>query len=424
MLPKVGLIRREGFRPEQPGDTLPGRMTGAGLLTLTVLVLMVSGLTSEPASPGGTMVWSDRVEHVETREGFAAGRFDGTRLTETGEVTLLPAERGYPLEGTWVGPVVETAHPFTELMASFNLGVRPSSGGILEVRVRLPAAPGAASTKASGDRGGEDDDGWSPWMYFQSWGQTLSLVGRVNRFADGQVAVDILELSRPAVAYQVRVRLQSFDYDPSAYPTLRRVSVCYSGKVDVVDVPTGPLPRELWARDLRVPFRPQGDPAIPRPLWSQICSPTCVAMVLAHFGVDRPTLHAAKSIFDPHYDLFGNWGRAVSYAAEHGLDAYLTRMRSLEGAKRYIAEGVPLILSVRFRKGEVEGFLYEQTAGHLIVLRGFTPEGDAIVNDPASREKGDGVVYKAVELEKAWLGTGSGTTGSGGVAYVIRPRRP
>lgn len=402
-------------------------MNAIGLLVVGLLVsgmVLTSVAAGEAATPSTAKVWWDRTEHVETAAAFAAGTFEGTRQTEQGTVTLLPGDRGYPLEGSWTGPVVTTAFPFTELMASFNLNVSTESGGILEVRVRL-AGEGGDDAAGSGTDGGStrsaDGEGWSPWMYMQSWGKTLSLVGRVNQFEHGKVAVDIIELTRPAVAYQVRVRLQSFDYEVASFPQLRRVSVCYSGQLAAERVPQGTLPKELWARDLKVPFRPQGDPAIPRALWSQICSPTSVAMVLSHFGVDTPTLHAARSIFDPHYDLFGNWGRAVSFAAEHGLDGYLTRLRSIEQAKAYIAEGVPLILSVRFRKGEVEGFLYEQTAGHLIVLRGFTEDGDAIINDPASREKGDGVIYKATELEKAWIGTGSGTAGSGGVAYVIRP---
>lgn len=378
-------------------------------LWILTLVLVVAVASVAPAEPAPPKVWTDRVEHVDTAEAFAAGKLEGA-LASQGGITLAPTDRGYPVEGTWTGPEVTTPIAFTELMATFNLTVGPESGGILEVRVRT-----------AGDSDGAEGGGWSPWMYMQSWGKTLSLVGRTNRFEHGKVAVDILELTRPATAYQVRVRLQSFDYDPASFPLLRRVSVCYSGQVSADDLPSGPLPKELWARDLRVPFRPQGDPAIPRALWSQICSPTCVAMVMQHHGVERSTLDAARTIFDPHYDLFGNWGRAVSFAAEHGLDAYLTRIRSLEAAKSYIAQGIPLIISVRFRKGDVEGFLYEQTAGHLIVLRGFTDDGDAIINDPASREKGDGVVYKAAELEKAWFGNAAGTSGSGGVAYVLRP---
>ena len=68
------------------------------------------------------------------------------------------------------------------------------------------------------------------------------------------------------------------------------------------------------------------------------------------------------------------------------------------------------------------------TSGHLIVIVGFTSTGDVIVNDPASSS--DDVVrniYKRSQLETDWLRTkriradGSTGSGSGGVAYLIKP---
>jgi hypothetical protein len=48
----------------------------------------------------------------------------------------------------------------------------------------------------------------------------------------------------------------------------------------------------------------------------------------------------------------------------------------------------------------------------LIVICGFTEQGDVIVNDPASK-RGEAVKYKADELGRAWFG-------HGGVGYIIR----
>ena len=79
---------------------------------------------------------------------------------------------------------------------------------------------------------------------------------------------------------------------------------------------------------------------------------------------------------------------------------------------------VAIIASIRFREGEVEGFLYKSTAGHLLVIRGFDANGDVIVNDPARRDGGNGAVYPAEEFAKAWFD-------NGGVGYVIRkPAEP
>jgi hypothetical protein len=92
------------------------------------------------------------------------------------------------------------------------------------------------------------------------------------------------------------------------------------------------------------------------------------------------------------------------------------RFRNWEKVKEEIAKGRPVIASIAFRKGEFPSAVISRTNGHLIVIRGLTEAGDVIVNDPASREKGEGAVYKAEELGRAWFG-------HGGVGYVIRGQR-
>jgi len=141
-----------------------------------------------------------------------------------------------------------------------------------------------------------------------------------------------------------------------------------------------------------------------------------VTMVLAYWGVDRPVAENALAIWDDRNEMFGNWGRAVARAGELGMDAWLTRFREWDQVKAQVAAGQPLVASIRFEKGEFPTAVLPSTNGHLIVIRGFTPAGDVIVNDPASRERGNGVVYRADELGRAWFG-------HGGVAYVIRPPR-
>lgn len=347
----------------------------------------------------------DRLDQVDTAGAFSAGAT--TRAVVVSDaparVTLAASDGKFPRTGVWTGPEVTAAFAFTELLPTFNVATPGGkTGAVLEVRVKI-------------------GDDWSPWLFAQTWGRTLTPPGRETKFAGGKMEIDVLELTAPATAYQVRVTLQSFDFDAAVVPSVRRVSVCYSGEVSDPAERARLLPRvdpgTNWARDLGVPFRGQGEGGTPRPLWSEICSPTSVSMLLEHLGTDLPTVSHAEAIYDPHYDLFGNWGRAVSRAGEFGYDAWLENFRNLDQVKARIAEGTPLIASIRFRKGDVEGFLYPSTAGHLIVIRGMTPEGDFIVNDPADRAKGNGVIYKAREMEKAWLY-------QGGLAYVIGKPRP
>ena len=136
-------------------------------------------------------------------------------------------------------------------------------------------------------------------------------------------------------------------------------------------------------------------------------------MVMQYCGIDLPTQVNALAIYDESHDMFGNWGRAVQRAGELGLDAWLQRFRNWDQVKAMIAHGQPVIAAIKFKKGEFPSAALSETAGHLIVIRGFTKGGDVIVNDPGNHEKGNGAIYKADELAHAWFGCG-------GVGYVIR----
>lgn len=299
----------------------------------------------------------------------------------------------FPRTGRWTSEEVVTAFPFTELLPSWNPRCPSDTGLTLHVRVRDAR-----------------DRAWSPWLYLGQWGRTRHDPARTIEYHDGKVEIDVLVLNRPADAYQMRVDFESYSLDPAIVPALRKVAVVYSGAGgSEARRPSTTLPTN-WARDLPVPFLAQGDshPA----MRSEICSPTSLAMVLAYRGVRVDVLQNALAVYDREYDLFGNWGRAVARAGELGCDATLVRIRSMDEARRLIAAGQPIIASIRFKKGEFPSHVMEQTDGHLIVIRGFTPEGDAIVNDPASKQRGNGVIYNAHELARAWFG-------AGGVAYLI-----
>jgi hypothetical protein len=373
--------------------------------------------TTRPANPEKQHPWRgdnppnvvDRLEQVIGADAWSAGTLVNANVhpDAPARVELGYRESDFPRLGTWTGPEVESAFPFDELIASFNVTTPGSTGAALDVRV-------------------EQDGAWSPWLYLQSWGKTLTPPDRVSQWDGGRVKIDTLVLDKPATKYQARVSLASFEYDPKApRPSIRRLSVCYSGVVEDADrrarllrdtKPPTTRPSDEWARDLPVPFRGQGEDRVPKPIRKMICSPTSTSMVLQFYGIDRPTVENAEAIYDSTYDLFGNWGRAVSRAGEFGLDAYLRRFRNWDQVHEMIARGTPVIASIRFRRGEVKGFLYEYTTGHLLVIRGFKPNGDVIVNDPARKEKGNGAVYPADQFAKAWFD-------HGGVGYVIeRPK--
>jgi len=134
--------------------------------------------------------------------------------------------------------------------------------------------------------------------------------------------------------------------------------------------------------------------------------------------VDAEVDFAARNVFDYTYNGAGNWPFNTAYAAEYGLEAYVTRLRSFTEAEEFIRAGIPLIISVSFEKDELDGAGYG-TNGHLMVVAGFTDSGDVVVNDPASHLlKDDAQVrttYRRDQLENAWV------PHSGGTVYVIHP---
>lgn len=339
----------------------------------------------------------DRLVLMHSADDWRGGTHQNTAAATSSpaRLALLGLERKeYPQRGIWTSPEHRAEFPFTELLPSINADLPTKAGLRLLARVRI-------------------DGEWSPWLHFGNFGST-SPAERLAQFSGGQVHTDVLVLDRPADAFQLRVELFSFEAPLRQLPSLRRLAVWYSGVVDdaarrdeltrMDALPSG------WARDLNVPFRAQGD--APECLRHEICSPTSVNMVMGYLGREQPLEETAQAIYDNDHGIFGNWARAVQHAAQMGFNGQLERFRSWEPVKRHIAAGRPVIASIRFEAGTFPSAAMAQTDGHLIVIRGFTPEGDVIVNDPGSKSKGRGAVYKANELAQAWFGRG-------GVGYVI-----
>ena len=180
-----------------------------------------------------------------------------------------------------------------------------------------------------------------------------------------------------------------------------------------------------WGIDLNVPQRTQRIRESPDALagggdaW---CSPTSVSMVMAYWAVrlhhpqwnvDVPA--AAEGTYDPVYEGCGNWPFNVAFASEHGLAGWVERLAGLADMERYIERDIPLVASIRVAPGELDGSPYEKTDGHLLVVRGFTQDGDVIANDPYALPGHIRIVYKRAQFERVWM------QGSGGIVYVIAP---
>lgn len=348
-----------------------------------------------------------------------SARFDATKGLCTGTDPVpggLPAGvRYYNGDGFFYGtarsPEIKPARPITSVITSFAAATPPGTWIQLHIRAKL----GTSYTK---------------WYPLPVWASDFSTVKRHSvKYAgdtSGDVNVDTFEVKDKtfpeASAYQLRVTL--FSTEATNTPALRRVAGMATNSG--TKFPSKPGDPAVWGTALEVPPRSQELPEYKGKgyggggeVW---CSPTSTSMVMAYWGsqLRQPSLNqtvpdAAAGCFDWVYNGTGNWPFNTAYASSLGLSGYVIRLGSLGHAEGWIRAGVPLILSVAWKPGELPGAPISSTSGHLIVLRGFDAKGDALVNDPAAPNN-DTVqrVYPRAALEKAW-------NHSGRTAYAVFP---
>lgn len=132
--------------------------------------------------------------------------------------------------------------------------------------------------------------------------------------------------------------------------------------------------------------------------------------------VDPWVDYAARFTYDYHYQGAGNWPFNVAYAGRFGLDGEVTQLHSLQEAESFVKAGIPLVASIDFASNKLDGFLFKSTSGHLMVIAGFTKDGNVVANDPAATSDATvRRVYDRAQFERAWL------TSTGGIVYIIHP---
>ena len=200
--------------------------------------------------------------------------------------------------------------------------------------------------------------------------------------ADGDVSTDTLELVKPAQRFQVRLVLGG--------KSAERARVKFLGlsftdtKAEVAQLPAK---TNAWGKTIEVPGRSQMD----YPNGKVLCSPTTVSMLMTYWSkeVNRPELdrdvpEVAKAVYDANWHGTGNWPFNTAYVGSYpGMRAYVTRMSDVSELEDWIAQGLPVGLSVSYDRLRDKGL---GGNGHLVVCVGFTKKGDVIVNDPGTRK--------------------------------------
>ncbi|HET6743142.1 MAG TPA: peptidase C39 family protein [Kribbella sp.] len=403
-----------------------------GAVVLTAGALPSEAVKVAPAREIAYRTWTSSAD-------FLAGEQHGTTVsdgalmfgTPTGTTSYVDpfgdgTAKTYD-QTSWVSPHVSTGFGLTELVASWNATTPPGTW----IEVSMAGTTNLGTT--------------SKWYVLGRWsGGDDTAAGDIHRTsvpsqgdADGSVAVDTFQAAtgKWLDRWQLKVtlyRLSGTAQSPvvrsvgamaSRLPSDKKVAASPLGGAEgmVLDVPT-------YSQETHIGQYPQWDGG--GEAW---CSATSTAMVLDYWGAgptaaetawvdpsysDPQVDHSARSVFDYSYDGAGNWPFNTAYAGSRGIDAFVTRLRSLTEAEQFIKAGIPLVASLSFKKGDLPGAGYG-TNGHLMVIVGFDQDGNVVVNDPASHliASNDQVrtTYDRTAFENAWV------PHSGGLVYVMHP---
>jgi hypothetical protein len=376
-------------------------------------------------APAGSYAGTDRVRTRHHGKVLRLSR-PWRHRTYTDPFAETPTATRYD-EGTWTSPTVRTRFGLTELVSSWN--AHTPGGTWVEATVQGVADNGARSKWYVLGRWADHDTDIHP----------TSVNGQADDLAT--VYTDTLATRNGHTFGRYRIRLSLMRPTGSRLsPRVDMVGAMASSGTDFDTPPTAPPTTMRHTKVLDVPTYSQENHIGDYPEYDNggeaWCSPTSTSMVVASWGrgpsrrdyswvtdkfpghTDPWVDYAARHTFDYTYDGAGNWPFNTAYAGEFGLEGFVTRLRSLDEAEQFIKAGIPVVTSVAFEKGELDGAGYG-TNGHLMVIVGFTKDGDVIVNDPAShliaRDDQVRTTYKRQQFSNAWIGH------TGGIVYVIRP---
>ncbi|GCE04389.1 peptidase C39 family protein [Dictyobacter aurantiacus] len=379
-----------------------GVMVQSGLIHASVQMQMTqAAVCTSDDIDGGFASFNDQAGLCQGRDPYRAGSYEQ-------RLNYYNASSFY--FGTLTSPIQISSRPVTTLIASWN--ATTLKGTWIETHVRVL-----------------EGRYWTHWYRFPIWASHTETVTRhsINGQSDvwGRIDTDTFITRRqPANAYQVKVIL--FSTSARVSPQLQRFGVIASYDASTAPlIQSDPTSRGI---NLAVPQRSQMLAAYTTQSFGgggeAWCSPTSTSMVMAYWAnqLKRPDLahtvpEVARDTYDYTYSGTGNWPFNVAYAGNAGLTAFVTRMYSLSQVEQWVKAGVPIIISIAYQSGELVHSPIPSSSGHIIVIRGFTHQGDVITNDPAAASnEAVQIVYQRANLQTIWLKASHGT------AYVIYPQ--
>ena len=281
------------------------------------------------------------------------------------------------------GVTIEAGMPWNELVASWTVPYAETGAFRLEVR----------------------PSGLERWYTLAVWSRDQALRYSVKGQEDelAKLDTDTLILKSTMTSLDLRVSGE------------RPKTLTLSFANRAVVPPTAQANTSAWGATLDVPQRCQGD----YPNGKVICSPTATSMILAYWAqqLGRPVLdegveRVCSGVFDPNWPGTGNWPFNTAYAgSQPGMHAFVARLWHIGHLEQLVGSGFPVACSVSYDLLKGKG-AKGVNDGHLVVIVGFTPDGDPVFNDPGRKEVRQ--TYKRADFEAAWAS-------SGRTVYVVHP---
>jgi hypothetical protein len=298
---------------------------------------------------------------VHKGDDLLLGTYSNIQFNQSKELILVENNK----LGSYLSPVVET-EPFTELVASWNAITTSDNKVELQIQVR-------------------QNGSWSKWFTYGKWSldsMNFSIKGQEDSIA--KMSIDTINvkngLSADAYRYQVVLTRTKVEDDS---PKLHLVASTVKFKnptIEAID-----LNQLNWQTNIEVPINSQ---MLVPGIGNSICSPTSLTMLMRKYGVEYTPQLAASKAKDAGTGIYGNWSYNVAVAGANNLEAYVSRLGSIDELKQLIAHGTPIAVSITVKNIEdLEGAPMAYPVGHLLVVRGFNVIDGVeyvIVNDPAA----------------------------------------
>jgi hypothetical protein len=367
---------------------------------LTFFILFLASVTTLNAGVNALLPDSGR-------HGLIQHRFNQASACGTADSGLIFTKQGITLDShkitpdktiRYLSPITKLSFPAKELVLTWNALTPKQTWLHIQFRVK------------------NETDDWSNWFDLADWRRAAPSERNANDDAYGVLEVDILKASKDF--HYVQYRIGFYTEALGVAPTLKTVSLAYTqpnavkDKKVAVEAPVGKktILSVPWLSQLRTDHVDDYDL-----INAGVCAPTSITMAMNYYGKKFTVGDIARYAHDPIADIYGNWAFLVATAGENGFQAWVERFRHWKEVRRYVDKGVPVIVSVAYPKGTFSAAPDAESPGHLMVVKGFTKEGNVLVNNPGTvfPQLGESVIYPWDELGVAFFG-------HGGVGIIIQ----